>query len=199
MEEVFGWTSTGQSTTMCTSTRLYYSCGDEATKPFRVGVCIIPCSPACEVKSRTIRLPWNCPKCFWRQQSDTPETPAQSTLSTSDFKDGGGPSFSEMFWHIPSRCFMDPGFQRLDPFAADRIKQQLGAEEKTWMSKHGHHSVAALRHFFHDWKRRSELRNKLDAMAAPSRGACCERKRMFGLDLWISKNRLFDDRCTSSF
>lgn len=183
---------------MCTSTRVWYGCGHEATKPFRAAVCLLPCTPACEVRFRILRLPWHCPRCLWGVHENTPGM-NRSTILPMDYQEGSGPAFSETFWHIPTRCFIDPGFVTLDPFAADRVKQQIEAEEKRLIARHGHHRADAIRSFFHGLKSKGRRPKCLGIPTPKLTGACCERRRMFGMDNHTSKNRLFDDRCISTF
>lgn len=134
----------------------------------------------------------------------------------------------EMFeWEVPSRCFIDVGFVRLDPWAADRIKIGLQAElgsaaqtrdssleDKENVSPEPAGTVAtkmssfpALRQKVHDLKESKLLARRVPTVEyRVALGSCCERKRHLknahGSAVRIGidgRPTTSDDWCTSSF
>lgn len=134
-------------TKMCTGARFWYSCRCPATRTFRDSTCCLPDPPTCYSTKRDYVLPSTCPMCLrWDDRRNA--TTTLNAVPTETAKKLRGSHVEDKLvndlidsgcwtWHVPSRCFTDPGFVRLDPFAADRYKRaiQYEAEERRAMCK----------------------------------------------------------------
>ena len=87
---------------MCTTRRYHFLCSHPATHRFRNEVCESPSVRGCLVKDFTVYLRHPCQKCRNR---------GMASMHTGEQE----PEYGDV-WHIPSRCFVDVGFRKLDPF-----------------------------------------------------------------------------------
>lgn len=115
---------------MCTTTQYLYACQHPATHRFRNSVCPYVSRPAnrqnalaknvCRIIDQNTILPHDCETCEDRKA----RAKAQGSSSGS-WRSGlnvFGPrqvpekDLYQDTWYIPTRCFVDVGFQTLDPF-----------------------------------------------------------------------------------
>lgn len=118
---------------MCTTTQFFFVCGHAATDQFRDGVCARPDVPNCyRDHPRAITLPKLCVACQ-QKYNELSSTQKRDVMHGEIGRRHEWATANEQpmnqIWQIPSRCFIDPGFQRIDPFAADGIKQEIEAFE----------------------------------------------------------------------
>ena len=178
---------------MCIITNFSYKCGHPTTCTFRTAVCISPGSPSCVPTQYIEKVSECCKRCnaIWRtgRKQLEPHPPSQDT------------ELAGLLWHIPSRCFTDPGFQRLDPFAADKVKQQVQATEQARAAKHRLGSFGGFRQKWHKMKTSTRDQNTsgsviLRFLPAP----CCERHQLWNMCHGrMGKGQQDDDRCMSRF
>ncbi|KAF7505650.1 hypothetical protein GJ744_000585 [Endocarpon pusillum] len=98
---------------MCTTSQYLYNCSHPASYRFRTSTCRDPASSTCRIRDENSFLPYTCTKCAanTRTRKGKLETDERNRYST-DVKI----MVAKKTWHIPSRCFVDAGFQNLDPF-----------------------------------------------------------------------------------
>jgi hypothetical protein len=101
---------------MCTTSQILFVCLHQATHRFRTGVCRQANRGGCKIYDATEILSFPCMDCA-------------AIVDNKRCKCGDGrgrPSFQQVLlpnrllhttWHVPSRCFVDVGFQTLDPFS----------------------------------------------------------------------------------
>lgn len=118
---------------MCTTSQFFFVCNHAATDQFRDGVCTRPDVPDCyREPPNIIMLPNLCVGC--KHKFDSLPRSRQDDILQGELGKRFDWAYANeqpmnQIWQIPSRCFIDPGFQRHDPFAADRIKQEIEAFE----------------------------------------------------------------------
>ena len=199
---------------MCTTSQFWYQCQHAATQPFRDGVCCRPSPPACFTENKGYLLSRLCPICVRareaktaaqrRNATSTPSTPASTASGQHDDQRSQQLEaiHANHFWHIPSRCFTDPGFQRLDPFAADRVKQQIESIERARTAKYRTGSFGTLRQRLHDLRttRRDEWVSPPVLYPVPT-SPCCQGTKYFKEHLSKPDRRGLhtDDRCVAYF
>jgi len=93
---------------MCTTRRYLFLCSHPATHRFRNEICDLPGVRGCRVRDYNVRLRHPCSKCRNR---------GMASVYTGEQE----PEYDDT-WHIPSRCFVNVGFQKLDPFRVDSIE-----------------------------------------------------------------------------
>lgn len=137
---------------MCRVKQFVFLCNCPATERFRYKLCRSPNSKSCVIKDDDCKLNFRCRTCIideiltesiqvrqHKREGNTIHLSSATTLEDvkrywwlvdARFNEGerkfweGDPSL-DFEWHVPSRCFMDPGFRSLDPFEDDRRKQLL--------------------------------------------------------------------------
>jgi hypothetical protein len=87
---------------MCTTRRYLFLCSHPATHRFRNEICESPSVRGCRVQDYHVYLRQPCVKCQQR---------GMASVYTGEKE----PIYEDL-WHIPPRCFVDIGFQKLDPF-----------------------------------------------------------------------------------
>jgi hypothetical protein len=100
---------------MCTTNQVFFVCSHQATHRFRTSVCRQTNRGRCKIYEANEVLSFPCIDCAAifndkrRKCGDGRDRPFQ--------EQGPLPSrFLNTTWHVPSRCFVDAGFQTLDPF-----------------------------------------------------------------------------------
>jgi hypothetical protein len=100
---------------MCTTNQVLFVCSHQATHRFRTSVCRQANRGKCKIYDATEILSFPCMDCAAivndkrRKCGDGHDRPFQ--------EQGPLPNrFLNITWHVPSRCFVDAGFQSLDPF-----------------------------------------------------------------------------------
>ncbi len=103
---------------MCTTSQYLYNCNHPASYRFRTWVCRDPASSSCRIRDDNSFLPYSCPKC-------AAKSGPRSGKQASGREKQNNIDFSIMVakktWHVPSRCFIDTGFQNLDPFGTETM------------------------------------------------------------------------------
>lgn len=119
-------------------------------------------------------------------------------------------------WEIPTKCFIDIGFARLDPWAADREKLRLEAEARLEQARHEQGAVIGRSASLPDLQQISQDFGESSLFSRPeptrSIGACCmaKKRRMTarvaqvegaeaGREYTSDDDRNTDDWCTSKF
>lgn len=180
---------------MCITTKLSYRCGHPATGPFRSEKCPSLGSALCVTTEYSREVPVDCTKCNWRNDPDAVKH-LELYLQGLD-----------IFWDMPYRCFTDPGFQRIDPFAADRVKQQLEATKQPKAAVYRSRSFSGFRQRWHSLRTSGGPQKTsgpdscigsvlFNVPLAP----CCQDHRF--LNMWygrMRKDRQDDDQCLSQF
>lgn len=191
---------------MCTTSQFIFLCNHKASNAFRDGVCPRPEVPNCyRDHPRAIIVPdlcWSCKREFANMSRRE-----RNDLMKTEFGDryarvAANEEPPNQFWHIPSRCFVDPGFQRHDPFAADRIKQEIEALENDRYAQSRGEPMMNFRQQFHNVKAvyRHRFRPSPVRYVIPP-AACCEGTR---IRCWQGLKKLatgkhIDNRCRSGF
>lgn len=98
---------------MCTTRRYLFLCSHPATHRFRNETCESPSVRSCQIRDYNVYLRHPCQKCRSR---------GMASMYTGEQE----PEYSDI-WHIPSRCFVDVGFQKLDPFKKDDDADPAGS------------------------------------------------------------------------
>jgi hypothetical protein len=107
---------------MCTTNQVIYVCSHPATHRFRTGVCRNATHRRCTIHDETEVLSYPCMDCAAllskkrRRSGDGRDRPWEMQ----------GPPSKRLLsatWHVPSRCFVDVGFQTLDPFGVGLHKE----------------------------------------------------------------------------
>jgi len=191
---------------MCKTIQLLYSCGHAATGPFRSERCMSPGSPSCESADFSQRLVQDCIRCGWRDRHREPGAANQPKL----YRQG-----EDIVWDMPSRCFTDPGFQRIDPFAADRAKQQLQVTQQTQAAIHRSQSFGSFRQKWHSFRVSGGAHNTSGPGSGTGSGTgsgigtvlfqrppamCCQSHRFLNMCYGrMVKGPRDDDECESQF
>lgn len=131
---------------MCVTIRYWFSCGHPATDRYRIGLCESPSSANCHIQdlNRRIAIPGRRCSCPIDPSIKVPPfhgnvNPEKGIVSKEVYErynvwhdavvqamalqwnknierfDRDTEEFAEV-WYIPARCFIDHGFQTLDPF-----------------------------------------------------------------------------------
>lgn len=184
---------------MCIVTKYVYVCTHQASDVFRNEVCARPGSSSCVPAKRTLELEEGCKQCISHAERYNPERLKQLKPRPQ----GGGDPSSNVFWYVPSRCFHDPGLQRSDPFAADRLKQQIEATEQARAARYRPASFAGFRQKLHSLRASGRPQSTstigsviLQIPPAP----CCQSHRFSSMQNGrIGKGQRMDDQCVSHF
>lgn len=100
---------------MCTTSQVLYVCSHQATHRFRTGVCRNANSARCNIHDETEVLSIPCRNCAAltgnrrRRRGDGHHDSSQQQCALPK-------RLLHATWHVPSRCFVNIGFQTLDPF-----------------------------------------------------------------------------------
>lgn len=183
---------------MCKTIQLLYRCGHAATGPFRSERCMSPGSRSCESVDFSQRLLQDCIRCGWRDRQRETGAANQPKL----YRQG-----EDIVWDMPSRCFTDPGFQRIDPFAADRAKQQLQATQQTQASIYRSQSFHGFRQKWHSFRASDGAHNTSGqgsgigtVLFQRPAAMCCQSHRFLNMCYGrIVKGPKDDDECESQF
>lgn len=107
---------------MCTTNQVLFVCSHQATHRFRTGVCRLANRGRCKIYDATEILSFPCMDCAAifndtrRKCGDGRDRPFQEQ----------GPLPNTLLnatWHVPSRCFVDAGFQTLNPFGVPEARE----------------------------------------------------------------------------
>lgn len=179
-------------------TKLIYSCGHQATNAFRDRGCPNPNTPACVPEQHNRQLDQGCPQCIRRARRYDPELLKRLDPYPQRREDALG----NIFWDIPSRCFTDPGFVRIDPFAADRMKQQMEATERARAARFRSSSFSGFRQKWHSMRMsgRPQSMSPGEVVFQLPIASCCQKHRFWNMcNGRVGKSRYDDDRCESQF
>ena len=97
---------------MCTTSQYLYICSHPASYRFRTGICRNPTSSSCRIRDENAMLPYACPKCAAKSRTRNGKQANERERQNTDITI----MVAKKTWYIPSRCFIDIGFQNLDPF-----------------------------------------------------------------------------------
>jgi hypothetical protein len=97
---------------MCATSQYLYLCSHPASYRFRTSVCRNPASSSCRIHDENSVLPYACPKCSAKSCTQNSKKTSERIRQTTDINI----MVAKKVWCIPSRCFIDNGFQNLDPF-----------------------------------------------------------------------------------
>lgn len=97
---------------MCTTTRYFFICSHPATYRFRNELCEFSGIRGCQVTDYNHFLRVPCRRC--KQRGIQPIPAVDGSLDDPELWDN--------VWYVPRRCFIDVGFQSLNPFEDDRNK-----------------------------------------------------------------------------
>jgi hypothetical protein len=107
---------------MCTTNQVLFVCSHQATHRFRTGVCRQANCGRCKIYDATEILSFPCMDCAAilndkrRKCGDGHDRPFQ--------EQGRMPHrLLNTTWHVPSRCFVDAGFQTLNPFGVPEYRK----------------------------------------------------------------------------
>lgn len=201
---------------MCTASRLWYKCKCPATSTFRDGVCPRRDPPDCYKKRRNFVLPRVCPFCLRQNERRNATTdlhaPMAATLKVPQTSHTEDKLVDELIdseawtWYVPSRCFTDPGFVRLDPFAADRYKRAIEYEAQERRAAYRASKWNPLKRQWQDIKDVLTHRFRCSSIHFPiPLGPCCVRATMAkrleeNLTGEVTRRGPHsDDRCISNF
>lgn len=193
---------------MCTAIQFLFKCRHQATRYFRVRVCSYVGSPSCQIKKTSIPIPKMCHDCKRAAERIDPALPEKIEFSERQHQHKTILP-DNYVWHIPTRCFHDPGFARLDPFAADRAKQRRGVHfhEQTscrQIDSSISSKADSLDDKWHELKKPDHFRCFHEQLSQSMIGGCCNRHKTLASNErpgWAQAidARTFDDRCTSLF
>jgi len=174
---------------MCTTRQYLFLCSHPATHRFRNAVCDAPSVWGCRIHDFNVYLRLPCTKCADRGM------PAM--YGQHDF------AFDDQ-WHIPSRCFIDVGFQTLNPF------DESGRRRASWTMSSEDPSTPPLTPLSpvppkHHQDRYKRLISLLTNSKKPS--PCCARETRRGAVLATRSEdeddrpggRIIENRCESPF
>lgn len=193
---------------MCTTTQFLFQCRHEATTRFRVGICGHAGSPSCQIEKTIITIPKVCHNCKRAARKVDPALAEKiKHMEYRDQHDAIPPL--DYTWHIPTRCFHDPGFARLDPFAADRAKQSrtISIDDEIISPRSGASikpKASNSRGKWQEFKRPGRFHFFQEQLSQSLIGGCCHRHRVLAMR-WRGgrtpkkDTRTLDDRCTSFF
>jgi hypothetical protein len=108
---------------MCITSQYLYICLHPASYRFRTSICRNPASSSCRIRDENSALPYACPKCAVKLRIQKRKQATEQIQRNTDINI----MVAKKTWYIPSRCFIDTGFQNLDPF---------GTEVKTESTEH---------------------------------------------------------------
>lgn len=112
------------------------------------------------------------------QTLDTKATSqASSVAHTSNHFQNDPSDVNNWSWHVPRRCFTDPGFQRVDPFAADRFKQLIEATEQRRREAYGPGACDPTRQGRHGWWNGQQWTTSAVRYSLPI-GPCCAQAQL---------------------
>lgn len=97
---------------MCKTTQYLYLCSHSATYRFRTSICRNPAASSCRIRDENSILPYACSKCTARTRTRNGRQAGERIRQSTDINI----IVAKNIWYIPSRCFIDTGFQSLDPF-----------------------------------------------------------------------------------
>ena len=97
---------------MCTTNQYVYTCSHPAAYRFRTGICCNPASRSCRIRDENFVLPYTCPRCAAKARTQNGKERIEQIRQKPD----NNILVAKKTWYIPSRCFIDSGFQNLDPF-----------------------------------------------------------------------------------
>jgi hypothetical protein len=97
---------------MCTTSQYLYVCFHAASYRFRTSICHSPASSSCHIRDENSILPYACSKCGVRSRTRNGKHASKRARQQTDISI----MVAKKIWYIPSRCFIDTGFQTLDPF-----------------------------------------------------------------------------------
>lgn len=97
---------------MCTTSQYVYICSHPASYRFRTNICRNPVSSSCRIRDENAVLPYTCCKCVAKTRTRNGRRAGEEIRQRTDVSI----MVAKKTWYIPSRCFVDIGFQNLDPF-----------------------------------------------------------------------------------
>jgi hypothetical protein len=97
---------------MCVTNEYIFSCKHPASYRFRTSICRNPASSSCRIRDENSMLPYACPKCAAKSRTRNGKRENERIRQRQDINI----MVARKIWYIPSRCFIDTGFQNLDPF-----------------------------------------------------------------------------------
>lgn len=97
---------------MCTTSQYLYICSHPASYRFRTGICRNAATSSCRIRDENSVLPYACHKCAAQSRTRGGKQTAERMRHNADVNI----MVAKKTWYIPSRCFVDIGFQNLDPF-----------------------------------------------------------------------------------
>jgi hypothetical protein len=92
---------------MCTTTQYFFCCGHPATHRFRTELCPQSKGRTCRIRDTNRFIEGECRKCQLYRQTRRRIPRGRNQDAFDDI------------WYIPTRCFVDVGFQSLNPFLVD--------------------------------------------------------------------------------
>ncbi len=110
-------------TTMCTTSQYLYNCSHPASYRFRTSMCHNPTSSSCRIRDQNSFLPYTCTKCATKTRTRRGKQADERSRYSTDINI----MVAKKTWYIPSRCFVDAGFQNLDPFGTG-IETENGSQ-----------------------------------------------------------------------
>jgi hypothetical protein len=193
---------------MCTTNQVLYVCSHQATHRFRTGVCRNAICGRCTIHDETEVLSYPCMDCaalvsknqhrcghgrgrMWQKQG-----PLSSRLLNAT-------------WHVPSRCFVDVGFQTLDPFGVglhqEDPEQTLVRSQRADISPFGEHvelvgnrsPVETVQHGRWKFARGNEIWSLSPCCLRETGYGAYQATRLEGPDERVS-GRIMDSFCESS-
>ena len=100
---------------MCTTSQYLYICLHAASYRFRTSICRNPASASCRIRDENSFLPYACPKCAAKSRTRNGKQATERIKQQVDTSI----MIAKLTWYIPSRCFIDTGFQNLNPFGTE--------------------------------------------------------------------------------
>ncbi len=97
---------------MCTTSQYLYNCSHPASYRFRTSMCHHPATSSCRIRDENSFLPYTCVKCAAKNRTRKGTQADERSRYSTDINI----MVAKKTWYIPSRCFVDTGFQNLDPF-----------------------------------------------------------------------------------
>jgi len=106
---------------MCTTNQYLYVCAHPASYRFRTSICRNPASTLCHIRDGNSVLPYRCTKCEAKASTRNARQATERARQRTDINI----MVAKNTWHVPSRCFIDIGFQNLDPFGVGNQKKKV--------------------------------------------------------------------------
>jgi hypothetical protein len=100
---------------MCTTSQYVYLCAHPASHRFRTSICRDPASTSCRIRDENAILPYTCSKCAAKTRTRNGKSTGERFRQTTDVNI----MVAKKNWYVPSRCFIDVGFQNLNPFGTE--------------------------------------------------------------------------------